>query len=61
MSDGMSTSSHFYFTSFFFEVKLQFFYKQQNSHSINYLEDTLSTYIEVAEFYFLYTYTSESQ
>ena len=35
--------------------------KQQNSHTINYLEDTLFTYIEVAEFYLLYTYTSESQ
>ena len=62
MSDGMSTSSHFNFTSLFWsEVAINFFTKQQNSHTINYLEDTLSTYIEVAKFYLLYTYTSESQ
>ena len=30
MSDGMSTSSHFYFTSFFFEVKLQLIFSQNN-------------------------------
>ena len=46
---------------FWSEVAINFFTKQQNSHTINYLEDTLSTYIKVAEFYLLYTYTSESQ
>ena len=56
MSDGLSTSSHFHFTSFFSnEVAINFFTKQPNSHTINYLEDTLFTYIEVAEFYLPYT------
>ena len=40
---------------FWREVAINFFTKQQNSHTINYLEDTLFTYIEVAEFYLPYT------
>ena len=51
MSDGMSTSSHFYFISFFFfsiEVAIEFFSQNNKILTINYLEDTLFTYIEVA-------------
>ena len=40
---------------FWSEVAINFFTKQQNSHTINYLGDTLLTYIEVAEFCLLYT------
>ena len=40
---------------FWSEIAINFFTKQPNSHTINYLEDTLFTYIEVAEFYLPYT------
>ena len=42
---------------FWSEVAINFFTKQQNSHTINYLEDTLFKYIEVAEFYLPYIFT----